>query len=97
MLFPASTRTRWLPHFRVANRSAPPSPHLLLAGPAHPLLMLDEPTNNPDMPSTRQWTGALATYRSALLMSSYDQPLLRTLGITRWLRLDRALTEIDPL
>lgn len=58
--------------------------------------MLDEPTNNLDMPSTRQLTGALAAYRGALIVASHDQPFLRTLGVTRWLRLDRTLTEIDP-
>lgn len=45
---------------------------------------------------TRQLTGALAAYRGALLVASHDLPFLRTLGITRWLRLGRALTEIDP-
>jgi ATPase subunit of ABC transporter with duplicated ATPase domains len=39
---------------------------------------------------------ALAAYRGALLVASHDLPFLRTLGITRWLRLDSALTEIDP-
>ena len=69
---------------------------LLLAEPAPQLLMLDEPTNNLDMPSAGQLTGALAAYRDALLVASHDLPFLRTLGITRWLRLDRALTEMDP-
>jgi ATPase subunit of ABC transporter with duplicated ATPase domains len=69
---------------------------LLLAEPAPQLLMLDEPTNNLDLPSIRQLTGALAAYRGALLVASHDLPFLRTLGITRWLWLDCALTEIDP-
>ena len=69
---------------------------LLLAEPAPQLLMLDEPTNNLDMPSTRHLIGALAAYRGALLVASHDLPFLRTLDITRWLRLDRALTEIEP-
>ncbi|MGH3982782.1 MAG: ABC-F family ATP-binding cassette domain-containing protein [Pseudonocardiaceae bacterium] len=69
---------------------------LLLAEPAPQLLMLDEPTNNLDMTSTRQLTGGLAAYRGALLVASHDLPFLRTIGMTRWLRLDCALTGIDP-
>ncbi len=53
--------------------------------------MLDEPTNNLDMPSTRQLIDALAAYRGALLVASHDLPFLRTLGVTRWLRLDHGL------
>jgi ATPase subunit of ABC transporter with duplicated ATPase domains len=70
---------------------------LLLAEPAPQLLMLDEPTNNLDMASVRQLSGALRSYRGALLMASHDVPFLRELGLTRWLRLDGSLTEIDPL
>ena len=29
--------------------------------------------------------------------ASHDVPFLRELGLTRWLRLDGTLTEIDPL
>jgi ATPase subunit of ABC transporter with duplicated ATPase domains len=72
---------------------------LLLAQPAPQLLLLDEPTNNLDLASVRQLTGALAGYRGALLVASHDLPFLRSLGITRWFRLDRnaGLTPIDPL
>ena len=70
---------------------------LLLAEPAPQLLMLDEPTNNLDMASVRQLSGALRSYRGALLVASHDVPFLRELGLTRWLRLDGNLTEIDPL
>lgn len=69
---------------------------LLLAEPAPQLLMLDEPTNNLDLLSVRSLTHALASYRGALLVASHDLPFLRTLGITRWLRLDHTLTPIDP-
>jgi ATPase subunit of ABC transporter with duplicated ATPase domains len=69
---------------------------LLLAEPAPQLLMLDEPTNNLDLPSTRQLTDALAAYQGALLIASHDLPFLRMLGITRWLQLDHTVTEIDP-
>jgi ATPase subunit of ABC transporter with duplicated ATPase domains len=33
---------------------------------------------------------ALEGYRGALLVASHDVPFLRSAGITRWLRLDRA-------
>jgi ATPase subunit of ABC transporter with duplicated ATPase domains len=70
---------------------------LLLAEPAPQLLLLDEPTNNLDMASVRQLSGALRSYRGALLVASHDVPFLRELGLTRWLRLDGDLAEIDPL
>jgi ATPase subunit of ABC transporter with duplicated ATPase domains len=72
---------------------------LLLAEPAPRLLMLDEPTNNLDLASVRQLAQALEGYQGALLVVSHDVPFLRTIGITRWLRLDRdaGLTEIDPM
>jgi ATPase subunit of ABC transporter with duplicated ATPase domains len=72
---------------------------LLLAEPAPQLLLLDEPTNSLDMASVRQLTQALDSYQGALLIASHDIHFLRSAGITRWLRLDRAgdLTETDPL
>ena len=70
---------------------------LLLAEPAPQLLMLDEPTNNLDMASVRQLSGALRSYQGALIVASHDVQFLRELGLTRWLRLDGTLTEIDPL
>jgi ATPase subunit of ABC transporter with duplicated ATPase domains len=70
---------------------------LLLAEPAPQLLLLDEPTNNLDMASVRQLSGALRSYRGALLVASHDVPFLREIGMTRWLRLDGSLAEIDPL
>ncbi|MBE1535824.1 ABC-F family ATP-binding cassette domain-containing protein [Actinomadura algeriensis] len=72
---------------------------LLLAEPAPRLLLLDEPTNNLDMASVRQLSQALAAYRGALIVVSHDMPFLRTLGLTRLLRTDRAtgLTEGDPM
>jgi ATPase subunit of ABC transporter with duplicated ATPase domains len=70
---------------------------LLLSEPAPQLLMLDEPTNNLDMASVRQLSGALRSYRGALLVASHDVPFLRGLGLTRWLRLDGGLAEIDPI
>jgi ATPase subunit of ABC transporter with duplicated ATPase domains len=72
---------------------------LLLADPPPQLLLLDEPTNNLDMASARQLSQALSCYRGALVVVSHDVPFLRSVGITRWLRLDRSgrLADIDPL
>jgi ATPase subunit of ABC transporter with duplicated ATPase domains len=61
---------------------------LLLAEPAPRLLLLDEPTNNLDLASAGELTQALAAYRGALIVASHDLPFLRTIGISRWLRLD---------
>ncbi|WUI03680.1 ATP-binding cassette domain-containing protein [Spirillospora sp. NBC_00431] len=71
---------------------------LLLAEPAPQLLLLDEPTNNLDMASTRQLSQALTAYQGALIVVSHDVPFLRTLNLTRWLRIDRTtgLTETEP-
>jgi ATPase subunit of ABC transporter with duplicated ATPase domains len=70
---------------------------LLLAEPPPQLLLLDEPTNSLDLASMRQLSGALRSYRGALIVASHDVPFLRGLGITRWLLLDGELTDIDPL
>lgn len=72
---------------------------LLLAEPAPRLLLLDEPTNNLDMASAAQLAQALAAYQGALVVVSHDVPFLRTLGLTRWLHVDRAtgLTETEPM
>jgi ATPase subunit of ABC transporter with duplicated ATPase domains len=72
---------------------------LLLAEPAPQLLLLDEPTNSLDLASVRQLTEALESYQGALLIASHDVHFLRSVGITRWLRLDRDgdLSETDPL
>ncbi|QFG26466.1 ABC-F family ATP-binding cassette domain-containing protein [Actinomadura sp. WMMB 499] len=72
---------------------------LLLADPAPRLLLLDEPTNNLDMASARQLAQALAAYRGALIVVSHDLPFLRTLELTRWLRMDRTtgLAEVEPM
>jgi ATPase subunit of ABC transporter with duplicated ATPase domains len=61
---------------------------LLLAQPPPQLLLLDEPTNSLDMASARQLAQALSCYRGAVLVASHDVPFLRSIGITRWLRLE---------
>jgi ATPase subunit of ABC transporter with duplicated ATPase domains len=68
---------------------------LLLATPPPQLLLLDEPTNNLDLASARQLAQALDCYRGAVIVVSHDMPFLRSVGITRWLRLDRAGTLTD--
>ena len=72
---------------------------LLLADPPPQLLLLDEPTNNLDVASARQLSQALSCYRGALVVVSHDVPFLRSIGVTRWLRLDRSgrLADIEPL
>ncbi|RDD85856.1 ABC-F family ATP-binding cassette domain-containing protein [Streptomyces parvulus] len=70
---------------------------LMLAEPAPQLLMLDEPTNNLDMASVRQLTGALESYEGALIVASHDMPFLESLGITRWLLFEEGeLRETTP-
>ncbi|QUX25504.1 MULTISPECIES: ABC-F family ATP-binding cassette domain-containing protein [Nocardiopsis] len=66
---------------------------LLLASPAPQLLMLDEPTNNLDVSSVRQLTGALEAYEGALVVASHDLPFLESIGITRWLFVGGELVE----
>jgi ATPase subunit of ABC transporter with duplicated ATPase domains len=68
---------------------------LLLAEPPPQLLLLDEPTNSLDLASVDQLSQALASYEGALIVASHDVAFLRTLGITRWLRLDGELTDVD--
>ena len=72
---------------------------LLLADPPPQLLLLDEPTNNLDLASVRQLSQALSCYRGALVAVSHDVPFLHSIGITRWLRLDRTgrLADSEPI
>ncbi|ROS75509.1 ABC-F family ATP-binding cassette domain-containing protein [Cellulomonas sp. PhB143] len=54
---------------------------LLLADPPAQLLVLDEPTNNLDVPSVTQLVEALESYRGALLVVSHDDAFLERLGV----------------
>ncbi|MEU2130458.1 ATP-binding cassette domain-containing protein [Streptomyces sp. NPDC018352] len=65
----------------------------MLAAPAPQLLMMDEPTNNLDIASVRQLTGALDSYEGALLIASHDLAFLESVGVTRWLLVGKELRE----
>jgi ATPase subunit of ABC transporter with duplicated ATPase domains len=65
----------------------------MLAAPAPQLLMLDEPTNNLDLSSLRQLTGALESFEGALLIAGHDLPFLESIGVTRWLLVSDDLKE----
>jgi ATPase subunit of ABC transporter with duplicated ATPase domains len=60
---------------------------------------LTSPANNLDLASARQLSDALSCFRGALIVVSHDVPFLQSLGITRWLRLDRTgrLADTGPV
>ncbi|MGV9864178.1 ABC-F family ATP-binding cassette domain-containing protein [Rhodococcus koreensis] len=60
---------------------------ILLAEPAPRLLLMDEPTNNLDLPSLAHLTQALRSYRGALIVVSHDRQFLHDIGVTRWLEM----------
>jgi ATPase subunit of ABC transporter with duplicated ATPase domains len=55
---------------------------LILASPPAELLILDEPTNNLDIPSVTQLTDALDAYRGALIVVSHDERFIEALQPT---------------
>lgn len=62
---------------------------LLLADPPNDLIVLDEPTNDLDLPSLQQLVEALVSYRGALLVVSHDRRFLDRLELDVRLRLRR--------
>jgi ATPase subunit of ABC transporter with duplicated ATPase domains len=70
---------------------------LLLAEPAHQLLVLDEPTNNLDVATVTHLVEALAAYGGGLVVVSHDDDFVRRLHPTRVLELDAdgELTEVE--
>ncbi|HLT83696.1 MAG TPA: ABC-F family ATP-binding cassette domain-containing protein [Phototrophicaceae bacterium] len=60
---------------------------LLLADPPPELLVLDEPTNDLDLPSVEQLVTALSAYRGGLLVVSHDRAFLDRLGLDLVVRL----------
>lgn len=62
---------------------------LLLANPPHQLLVLDEPTNNPDLHSIDELVSALDSYRGGLIVVSHDDAFLERVRIDTWVTLDR--------
>ncbi|MFZ2528381.1 MAG: ATP-binding cassette domain-containing protein [Rhodococcus sp. (in: high G+C Gram-positive bacteria)] len=62
---------------------------LLAADPAPRLLMLDEPTNNLDLPSLAHLTQALLAFEGALVVVSHDERFLTEIGVARSITLER--------
>lgn len=60
---------------------------LLLADPPPELLVLDEPTNDLDIPTVDQLVAALGAYRGGLLVVSHDGAFLDRLGLDTVVRL----------
>ncbi|MDT4875454.1 ATP-binding cassette protein, ChvD family [compost metagenome] len=54
---------------------------LTISGPAPDMILLDEPTNNLDIPSLEILAAAVKAYRGTLLLISHDTDFLRDVNI----------------
>ncbi|MDN5682750.1 ABC-F family ATP-binding cassette domain-containing protein [Corynebacterium glyciniphilum] len=64
---------------------------ILLAEPAHQLLVLDEPTNNLDLDSVDALVSALEDYHGGLIVVSHDDAFLGRMGIDTWMELQHGV------
>ncbi|WP_312981149.1 ATP-binding cassette domain-containing protein [Corynebacterium sp.] len=70
---------------------------ILLAEPAHQLLVLDEPTNNLDLDSVDALVSALEDYHGGLIVVSHDDAFLGRTGIDTWVELQHGVLHRDGL
>lgn len=70
---------------------------ILLAEPAHQLLVLDEPTNNLDLDSVDALVSALEDYHGGLIVVSHDDAFLGRMGIDTWVELQHGALHRDGL
>lgn len=70
---------------------------VLLADPPNQLLILDEPTNNLDLPSIDELVDALTSFRGGLIIVSHDVAFLNRVGIDTWITMNESgLHETTP-
>lgn len=69
---------------------------LLLADPTPELLIVDEPTNNVDIPTVEHLVEALRAYRGAVIAVSHDAEFLRAFSPDLTLEVDRGHVRVAP-